>query len=133
MDRGEFRQPQHTAIPYIGLGARSAGAARAGQRLHLLGRSLFPLLIGAGDRRNGFQIDQTRNGVRGVAANDLALAIQKAHRALSAGIIGKCQILKFIEAIAIGSFEKPASPTVGAASAKTPGNAARMFPGWPDL
>ena len=112
MNGSELGEPQRVAIAHVGLGARAARTAGAGQCLHLFGGHILPLFIGASDGRDHLEINNARHGIAGLAADDLAVVIEKSQSALSAVVVRQGQIIEFGETAAIGPLEKPPPPTV---------------------
>lgn len=73
VNRSELGKPERLAILDIGLWTCAAGTTRAGKRLHVLGGYILALLIGSGNGGDGFEIDQTRDGVGCAAPNDFGI------------------------------------------------------------
>jgi hypothetical protein len=69
------------------------------------------LLIGAGNGRYRFQLDEAGHGVTRFTADDLSIVALN-RSAPDDSVVGQRQILKLAQTIAIGTFEKAPSPTV---------------------
>ncbi|MEZ5680946.1 MAG: hypothetical protein R3E14_06570 [Erythrobacter sp.] len=87
MNRRELREPERVTVANIGLRAGTARTARPGKHLHLFGRDLLALFVGAGDGRDGFQFDKARHGIGGIAPDDLSVSIEKSQGALAAHVV----------------------------------------------